>query len=68
MRDKLIMNTPYDKNIFPPVSFEETYDDLKDRDELEEINKEQFKNIIVKRFENLESEINDLKKLMINFI
>ena len=63
-----IRHVPYTSFIFPPIDWEETIKDLRDRDELSEINKKEFVKQISKRYESIENELKDLKELILSVI
>jgi hypothetical protein len=64
VKDNNIVHIANDANIFPPIKFNEQIADLKERDELTEITKEEVKDVINTRFKDLTVEISDLRQLV----
>jgi len=63
-----VSHAPYTSQIFPPIFWDETIQQLRDRDELIEISRKEAIKVLTLRYEKLESELKDLKELILSII
>ena len=63
-----VSHAPYTSQIFPPIFWDETIEQLRDRDELIEISRKEAIKELTLRYERLENELKDLKELILCII